>query len=78
MPNNPSKFQNIQLPAQSGDGFPSGVVEATGGTGGHIDGGSVTGAAKEGVERRGGDGEYGAFDYELANLELVTDFYGSS
>lgn len=50
MPDNPSKFQNIQPPTQPSDGLSSGIVETDSLTGGEIDGGPVTGAAKQGIE----------------------------
>lgn len=52
MADNPSKLQNIQLPTQPSDGLASGVVETDSLAGGAIDGGTVTGAAEKGVERR--------------------------
>lgn len=58
MPDNPSKLQNIQLPAKSGDSLRTGVVEADTSAGGDGKSGLVPSAAKEGVERRACDCEY--------------------
>lgn len=52
MSNNSSKLQNIQPPTQPSDGLSSGVVEPDSLTGGQIDGGPITGAAEENIERR--------------------------
>lgn len=52
MPDNPSKLQNIQLPAEPSDGLGSGVVKTDCGNGGAIDSGPSPSAAKENVERR--------------------------
>lgn len=58
MADNPSKLQNIQLPAQAGDSLATGVVETNGLDRGQIDGSGVPGASKEGVERRACDCEH--------------------
>ena len=81
MTNNPSEFQGVEVLTQSGNSLGPRIVKPDAAPlkdGGAINSSLVTSAAKEGVERRACDCEYGLSDYELANLELVTDFYGSS